>query len=119
MNKIPYSFNDKYVLRTPALSILEIEKITSSQNIKDLLSNPFISESIYLTSPELYDEVQRKIKEGQSFDSKIESTFVKFILRICFRCNPFGLFARFSLGFFKVEETNIELNPMGFKSYTN
>ncbi len=47
MNKIPYSFNDKYVLRTPALSILEIEKITSSQKIKDLLSNLFISESIY------------------------------------------------------------------------
>ena len=30
MNKIPYSFNDKFVLRTLALSILEIEKITSS-----------------------------------------------------------------------------------------
>lgn len=117
MKDIPYTFHEKYILRTPALSVCEVENI-SSKKIRSLCSDSFISEAIYLTSPELHLEMQKYLLEEEVTNIKLESTLLKFLLRMSNRCTPFGLFAGVSLGLIK-NNTEIELkNLKDFKRKT-
>lgn len=93
---------DKFVLRTPLLSMESIDNITS-EKLKDICRIPYVNEAIYLASPEFYSEMRKyqngEILEGKELD-KLEYTLLKYLSRMSHRCTPFGLFAGCTVGEF-------------------
>lgn len=66
----------------------------------DLLENhqkvSFLKEAIFLASPELYYRWENELKQpaiDNSVKNKIGLALNKYLLRMSFRCTPFGLFA--------------------------
>lgn len=49
--------------------------------------------SIYLSSPQLYEEVLKKDTHSDKKNSRIQKTLSKYWIRYCTRCTPFGTFA--------------------------
>ncbi len=95
--KTSYSFFEKFIVRTPALSGNALTEI-SSDTIKELCHSPLVSEAIYLASPELHVEMQKYLKSDSPKNTKLEVTLLKYLLRMSHRCTPFGLFAGISVG---------------------
>ncbi|MCV9926527.1 lantibiotic dehydratase family protein [Flavobacterium sp. LS1R49] len=114
-NNIPYKHFENYILRTPLLPLNFYKSTTNSQEIQkdtfiNLLKNPAINESIYLASPEFYNEIEKWINGtlNESQEIKIKHSVLKYISRLSSRCTPFGLFAGCCLGTIS-KETNIVL----------
>lgn len=107
--KHEYTILDKYILRTPVLSILDVDDLTI-EKIKLLCAKPFISEAIYIASPDLHKEMLKVIDKNNDkpIDSKLVYTLMKYLLRMGNRSTPFGLFSGCSLGEFS-SENNIEV----------
>ncbi|TSE10101.1 lantibiotic dehydratase family protein [Aquimarina algiphila] len=114
--KNPYTFFDKFCLRTPLLSLNFYHHLTKDQEIsidsfKDIWKDDSIREAIFLASPELFSEIEKWLS-GQLKDTKkskrLESSLLKYISRMSSRCTPFGLFAGCSIGEFG-EANKIEL----------
>jgi lantibiotic biosynthesis protein len=105
-----YSVFNDYVLRTPILSLNEVSKLTA-EKIKDLCKTPFISEAIYIASPELHGEMLKFINDKPVKNkNKLVITLLKYFLRMGNRATPFGLFSGCSVG--KITNIDhIELNP--------
>ena len=86
---IPFS---QYVIRTPLLSISEI----NSTSISLFKTDPLIKKAIYLASPDLYDSLNEyfsgKVKNKKKSD-RIVNSYLKYLSRMTTRCTPFGLFA--------------------------
>ena len=114
--KNPYKLFDNYCLRTPLLSLtfyqkLTEEKIITEEGLKEIWSNSTIKEAIFLSSPELYTEIEKWASGAIKHREKIERlqiSFLKYLSRMSSRCTPFGLFAGCSMGNFS-KATNIEL----------
>ena len=100
---------DFYLLRTPTLPLNFLDQFNglSHAQLKDQLKIVFtdgwLQEAIYIASPELYQEFQ-KWQEGSLTDKKEVNKLVlalfRYLLRMCARCTPYGLFAGCSLGEF-------------------
>lgn len=106
-----YKILDKYLLRVPLLSLGNIDNI-SVEKLHTFYDDPYILEAIFLSSPELHKQIA-KLKSGflsKKEEEKIRLSLLKFLLRMSYRCTPFGLFAGISLGRFKNEATCIELD---------
>lgn len=111
---VPFS---KYILRNPLLPINFFYELTSLDDVdEEVLKKVFfkkeINESIFLASPELYDELakwgQNKISDVVK-QEKLKISLLKYIARMSSRCTPFGLFAGCSIGKFEFK-TDISLN---------
>ncbi len=115
--KNSYNFYTNYCLRSPAFSLdlyfnlLKNETI-ANEDLRELWSNSYLKESIFLASPELYNRLE-VFFEGKITDSakkeRLKYAFLKYIARVSTRCTPFGLFAGVSVGDFR-KETLIEIN---------
>lgn len=115
-NSIYKSF-DKFVLRTPLLSLNYIKSIFSDQNVsdddlKEICQDPKIQEAIFLASPILHTQLikwlNNKLTNNKDID-RIKESVTKYLLRMGSRCTPFGLFAGYALG--KIgDENEIELD---------
>ncbi|MCO7184268.1 lantibiotic dehydratase family protein [Tenacibaculum sp. XPcli2-G] len=105
MKKNPkYLAFNNYVLRTPTLSFEEVSKLTK-EKIKTLCKIPFISEAIYIASPELHGEMLKLINNKSiKNEKKLVITLLKYFLRMGNRATPFGLFSGCSVG--EIEEDN-------------
>ncbi|MBQ0734567.1 lantibiotic dehydratase family protein [Aquimarina celericrescens] len=110
MNSKPHTLLDRYVLRTPIFSSKVLHDI-SSEKIKELCKDPIVSEAIFLASPELHAEMQKYLTDKDYDNPRLESSLLKYITRMGYRCTPFGLFAGISVGRLN-GETNIELNDI-------
>ncbi len=101
---------DFFLLRTPYLPIETLTAFNQhfeegSSALLDLLVGYFKSdelrEALFIASPELYREFE-KYKNGQfggkKDPAKLQQTLLKYLLRICTRCTPYGLFAGCSTG---------------------
>ncbi|GAA4273513.1 lantibiotic dehydratase family protein [Aquimarina gracilis] len=108
MNSKPHSILEKYILRTPILSS-EVLGDISSEKIKEICSDPMVSEAIFLASPELHAEMQKFLTDADYDNPKLELSLLKYISRMSYRCTPFGLFAGISVGVLN-GKTNIQLN---------
>ncbi len=106
--KNPYTFFNKFCLRTPLLSLNFYHHLTKDQEIsidsfKDVWKDDSIKEAIFLASPELFNEIEKWLS-GNLKDVKkskrLESSLLKYISRMSSRCTPFGLFAGCSIGEF-------------------
>ncbi|MCK0125295.1 lantibiotic dehydratase family protein [Gelidibacter sp. F2691] len=113
-HEFSYSAFNKYVIRTPILPFSEVSDLSIEEIIK-LCEQPLISEAIYISSPELHQEM-RKLIEGVNVKNKEKLVYslLKYLLRMSHRCTPFGLFCGTAVGDIG-EENNIEVND--FKNH--
>lgn len=98
---------EKFVYRLPAFSVNRLMKLFNTEEaISGWLAGERIMETVYVGSPDLYNELQKlingEIKEEDK-KRKIETSLVKYLSRMSTRCTPFGLFATCSVG--KIDET--------------
>jgi thiopeptide-type bacteriocin biosynthesis protein len=108
---------DFYLLRTPLLPVNFLDQFTQipykdlSDKIKEIFHDPYLKEAIYIASPELYQELM-KWQQGQlSAEKEVQKlvlSLFRYILRMCTRCTPYGLFAGSTTGQFS-DSTHIEL----------
>ncbi len=115
-NRNPYRYFDKYVLRSPLLSINFYKKLTEEKNIdidklKEIYSSPLIKESIFLASPSLQFKLEKWFK-GELVEKKevekLTLTLLKYLSRMSSRCTPFGIFAGCGVGEFS-KVTNMKI----------
>jgi thiopeptide-type bacteriocin biosynthesis protein len=98
-----------YLLRAPFLPLNFLEQFEElnhaelNDKLKEIFMDFMLQEAIYIASPELFQEFQKwqqgSLKEKKEVDKLISSLF-RYLLRMCTRCTPYGLFAGCSLGDF-------------------
>ncbi|MDC8106608.1 lantibiotic dehydratase family protein [Chryseobacterium sp. PTM-20240506] len=110
MPQFPYSFFDQYVVRIPHYSNKEFlensnKKFFNDEDLMEICKRPSFQESIYLASPNLYEEIIQWLDSGKKLapkkQDKLKSTIIKYYGRMSTRCTPFGLFSGIGLGEFK------------------
>lgn len=116
MTKNPYLYFNKFVLRTPLIPFSVFDQIMKEINqdeyaLNRILKDEVLLEAIYLSSPLLYEEIQ-KLTEGKIKDKKeiesIKYSFIKYFSRMSTRCTPFGLFAGFNVGEFGIDTSIVQ-----------
>lgn len=113
---------ENYVLRTPLLSINEYLNLTSESEVnnsqlRNLFQRNIVKESLYLASPSLYRELEKKfISDDPELTPKLKNTFLKYISRMSSRPTPFGLFSGCSLGKFENNDLIIRDNSLNSRS---
>jgi len=116
MNIQPSAF---FMLRKPMLStdvLTEFHKKISEQpdsfenELISLFSMPLLSEAIFVASPSLYTSFIKleQTSPGKS-RAKVFTALYKYLIRMCTRATPFGLFAGFTTGIFS-STTKIEFD---------
>ena len=101
-----YCVFDKFVLRTPLFPLSYLGKYLTEENdainlIKKIWEIEIIREAIYLSSPDLYNEIVKIYARSKSSKIKTEGlyrTLLKYFIRMSSRTTPFGLFAGVCLG---------------------
>jgi thiopeptide-type bacteriocin biosynthesis protein len=101
---------DLVVFRTPLLPFATLTDL-SAKKLKALFQQPILQEALFLASPDLYESLQTwlqgELKAGKD-QEKLEVTLTKYLLRMSYRCTPFGLFAGISTATFG-QVTAVEL----------
>lgn len=115
---IPYKHFENYILRTPLKPLAFFKDLTSNPEIKNeslinLLDDPAINESIYIASPEFYNEIikWKNNSSSKGSEDKIKYSFLKYLSRLSSRCTPFGLFAGCAIGAIN-DSTNLVLEDV-------
>jgi len=91
MSYRPYEAFDRFIYRAPLLPI--------NFNNHDFFKSDLFKESIFLASPDLYDAiVKEEHKNFNDLDIKTKLSVLKYIIRMKYRCTPFGLFAGCGVG---------------------
>jgi hypothetical protein len=111
--KINFDFFSSFIIRVPSLPISFYQNLTNGLTIedhiiKDLLQENQIKESLFLASPELYNEVQKWIileNYCPHKASRIKNSVLKYFIRMSTRCTPFGLFSACGSGRFANKTT--------------
>ncbi|AUD07621.1 lantibiotic dehydratase [Spirosoma pollinicola] len=99
----PYSF---FILRRPTYSIQFLHQLYNQLDTQPLeavlrvwYSDPFAQQAIYVASQPLYERCQRWLaNEPVSEQKKLMATLYKYLIRMCTRCTPYGLFAGCAVG---------------------
>lgn len=86
MKNIGYNFFNNGLLRIP---LFPYDYLRFIDNIDFILTLEEFKEAIYIASPSLFEEVY--IKKDRS--EKVISSLLKYYIRACTRCTPYGLFA--------------------------
>ncbi len=92
--------SDFLILRTPLLPFSTCTNLSFAK-LKAIFSQPLLQEALFIASPQLHKALQTWLQNG--FDNpkdkeKMEVTLTKYLLRMSYRCTPFGLFAGVSMG---------------------
>ncbi|WPQ64885.1 lantibiotic dehydratase [Chitinophaga sancti] len=96
---------DFYLVRTPLQSIQfldqfqQIDMAALPAKLFSLFQDPTLQESIYIASPELYQELMKWLQGGTGSE-KMCMALYKYVLRMSTRCTPYGLFAGCATGHF-------------------
>lgn len=117
-NKNPYRNFSSFVLRSPLFSLDFILKLTSGKTITEeellkVCQQPEIFEALFLASPDLHAQLKARL-DGSLTDgkkvSRLHYALMRYLLRMCTRPTPFGLFAGFCVGNWD-KGTRVELPP--------
>src|SRR5258706_3536202 len=119
-----YEPQHSFVVRTPLFPIEQFfDWKTSEENIdaakqslrnylKEFYSRPITQEALLIASPDLYDQLllwlEGKIEKEEKRE-RAELSLMKYMIRMCTRCTPYGLFASCTAGQ-SSEETRISLS---------
>ncbi|CCN81365.1 putative Lantibiotic dehydratase [Vibrio nigripulchritudo SFn27] len=111
MTKVYLTHDDFFVLRTPSLPVCELEKLNNAHQTEDVLNswleNATTLEALYLASPSLVERLRQndmlisdsKIQsETGKKNRKLKQSLIKYMIRMCFRATPFGLFSGIGTG---------------------
>jgi len=104
MKYLPFS---SFVLRTPLLPFGYLDVKTSSD-----LADALISEAIFLASPVLLSEYNKKETVNKKEQDRIECAMERYLSRMTTRCTPFGLFAGCTLGITGSSQTNFIISDI-------
>lgn len=121
---------DFYLLRVPLLPLGDLLTLHAQSEPAHLIEalharyqEPLLQEAIYLASPELY---QRMVKwlarpaNDQSADNeRLVLTLYKYLVRMCTRCTPYGLFAGFATGRLSTDPSHWQLAPAAKRLHRN
>ena len=94
-----------FVLRTPLLPFNSLES-----NLLSDLSNTVIEEAIFLASPVLLSEFNKRETVNAKERDRIEYALERYLSRMTTRCTPFGLFAGCTLGKTGGDQTNFTIS---------
>src|SRR5829696_2263958 len=92
-----------FVLRTPLLPFDELLKWSAQDDqrlfLTKLVARPEIKEALFVASPDLVNAVKAwKTDPDSKRGRRVETSLVRYFLRMAGRPTPFGLFAGYSLG---------------------
>ena len=140
MYKIKNSFKDWYqphesfVVRNPLFPLerffnwkadpgddVTISKEKLQRSLRDFYRQPLVQEALYVGSPDLHEQLLLWLEnKSDSYRAdkpdkieKLELSLVKYMIRMCTRCTPYGLFASCAAGNLS-GTTNIELSDKGY-----
>ncbi|GAA0537613.1 lantibiotic dehydratase [Chitinophaga japonensis] len=100
---------DFYLVRTPLLPLRFLDQFRDipwprlHDRLKHVFTDPYLLEAIYIASPELYQELQKwqeGLLTGEKEENKLAAALFRYLLRMCTRCTPYGLFAGCATGQF-------------------
>jgi thiopeptide-type bacteriocin biosynthesis protein len=116
-----YQLLETLIIRTPLLSTDTINaNVFSKKELIKCYKDPIILEALFIASPSLYYEFV-KLVENETDDStllnKIEGSLLKYLVRMSFRCTPFGTFAGFSVGKWG-KANSFKLNTSNYEKHT-
>jgi thiopeptide-type bacteriocin biosynthesis protein len=120
-----YQPQESFVVRNPLFSVetffnwkaaADNDVITSKEtlrtSLREFYQQPLVQEALYVGSPDLHEQlllwIENKIDKPDKKE-KLELSLVKYMIRMCTRCTPYGLFASCTTGIF-LDTTNIELS---------
>jgi class I lanthipeptide synthase len=114
----PYKNFPSFVLRSPLYPFNFIQSLTSGQNtseeqLMEVCRNPVVEEALFLASPDLHQQMKERLAGNLTDSKKVErlhNALMRYILRMCTRPTPFGLFAGFCVGKWD-KESDIQLPP--------
>ncbi|AZI38611.1 hypothetical protein EIB74_00915 [Epilithonimonas vandammei] len=126
MKKSQYLPFEKFVLRTPLLSLDFFKDLTSAKNISDhklmeACKNETIREAIFLASPSFSSQIDRWVNgeiTDREKETKLKYSVVKYLSRMSSRCTPYGLFAGCSVGHISDNTELILDTPANHKRHT-
>jgi thiopeptide-type bacteriocin biosynthesis protein len=73
--------------------------------------HPTFKEALFVASPGLLAEVNKTLNENTEPDAKLQKTLLKYHVRSCTRCTPYGLFAGLHTAMVSEKETAIVIKP--------
>lgn len=98
---------DFYLVRTPLLPLEFLGQFAGlrhdqlPEKLKSVFSDAYLQETIYIASPELHQELLKWL-QGSLTDrkevNKLVMALFRYLLRMCNRCTPYGLFAGCAMG---------------------
>ncbi|WP_042142741.1 MULTISPECIES: lantibiotic dehydratase [unclassified Pseudoalteromonas] len=115
MSKSSIKHQNFFVIRTPRLPIdilksLGTSKKQTQQVLENWIMDPQIQEALYLASPSLLERIEQFYKNKKEKKNgivkksdikqakKLELALLKYMIRMCSRPTPFGLFSGISMG---------------------
>lgn len=97
------------LVRTPLYALDNLHGFDQEEVISAFYEkHPAAREAVFLASPGLHKELVQWLDEGKSATPKLLSSLLKYLLRMHYRCTPFGLFAGVSLGEISSETSSVE-----------
>ena len=133
-SKYDFSASGFFVMRTPLLSVddylqwgnsltaseaksedlsaaISQDRATLQQRLVARVADPQVKESLFLASPNFFEQLEEWIADPQSSDDgKMDKTCVRYFTRMTTRSTPFGLFGGCSFGEVSTA-TNLQLAP--------
>ena len=109
-----YHYFEQYCLRNPIFSFNYYATLTKKETLnfndfQTIWKDKTVKEALFLASQNLYKEIDKYLSSPFSKENtKLQSSFLKYLSRMSSRCTPFGLFAGCSVGNF-ASHTNIEV----------
>ncbi|BBN83225.1 lantibiotic dehydratase [Pseudoalteromonas sp. A25] len=88
-----------FVVRTPRLSIEHLHafskpNVDNNAVLRDWLDIPGVLEALYLASPSLLERIEQwRTKPDSKQGKKVAHALIKYMIRMCSRPTPFGLFS--------------------------
>ncbi|HVI45111.1 MAG TPA: lantibiotic dehydratase [Chitinophaga sp.] len=104
MGNSPTFVPGPFILRTPALPFTSLKDLladdVTEERLREIWSNATIREAIRQSSESLHNSIGYMIhgELDERKKEKVKQGLIKYLLRMCYRCTPFGLMAGVAYG---------------------
>jgi lantibiotic biosynthesis protein len=126
MSKLIYKDIDTFMIRTSTLSMENYSKLFDKQlsdqelntHLLEICNNPVFRESILVASKSLYNKLNDFCdgKNIKKYDYFLRAVY-KYLIRMCTRPTPFGLFAGIDFGEYTKDNTSIKHGHNNYKKF--